>query len=108
STASATRSRTCSLASKIGGAYTPGTTDVLTPSCRQSPSPQSLSSGSMSPDPSNCRCASETPSGQGVTCCAEKLIPVLTRENDVGSGSAVPNPFRSGRAQHDLNICGVP
>lgn len=40
-------------ASKTGVASTRGTTDVLTLSCRRSPSPQSSSSGSMSPDPSS-------------------------------------------------------
>ncbi|MCZ8548706.1 hypothetical protein OOJ09_31515, partial [Mesorhizobium qingshengii] len=51
-TDNATGLRTCSHASKTGDASTPDTTDVLTPSCRRSPSLQPSSSGSMSPDPS--------------------------------------------------------
>jgi len=46
STDSATRSKTCSDASKIGGASTPDTTAAPTPTCRQSASPLPSSFGS--------------------------------------------------------------
>ena len=47
STANATSSRTCSARSRTGGASTPATVDVPTPSCPPSASPQSLSSGCL-------------------------------------------------------------
>ena len=43
---SATRSKTCSDGSKIGGESTPDTTDAPTPTCRQSASPQPSPFGS--------------------------------------------------------------
>ena len=46
STSSATKSKTCSDGSKIGGASTPDTTAAPTPTCRQSVSPQPSPSGS--------------------------------------------------------------
>ena len=46
STNSATKSKTCSDGSKIGGASTPDTTAAPIPTCQQSASPQSSSFGS--------------------------------------------------------------
>jgi IS5 family transposase len=46
STSSATKSKTCSDGSKIGGASTPDTTAAPTPTCRQSVSPQPSPFGS--------------------------------------------------------------
>ena len=46
STSSATKSKTCSDGSKIGGASTPDTTAPPTPTCRQSVSPQPSPFGS--------------------------------------------------------------
>jgi transposase len=46
STSSATKSKTCSGGSKIGGASTPDTTAAPTPTCRQSVSPQPSPFGS--------------------------------------------------------------
>ena len=46
STSSATKSKTCSDGSKIGGASTPDTTAAPIPTCRQSVSPQPSPFGS--------------------------------------------------------------
>ena len=46
STSSATKSKTCSDGSKIGGASTPDMTAAPTPTCRQSVSPQPSPFGS--------------------------------------------------------------